>query len=235
MAKSKKQSHVPLLSPENYIRQKARNLPIYECWLNKDWEEGRAAEIVIARKHANGNITTGLYVIDLGCMGVRNSYYAFNIDEYDYRKMLVTSGDGSELKMVQVSYTLVHNIIYAANEYAAELGFKPYKDFTSVAQFLLEEDTEDIELIEIECGLKGKPFYIQGDDTEAQAQNVMKQLDEVVGNGNFDYILAVNNPNDIDDDIDNMSFHEKRKLFLEMSKKEFNRSTVEEQAVDDSD
>jgi hypothetical protein len=41
-------------------------------------------------------------------------------------------------------------------EFAEEYGFKPHEDFSKVAQYILEEDTESIELMDIECGKDGK-------------------------------------------------------------------------------
>lgn len=153
MAKKKIQSQ-QLLSPENYIRQKARNLPIYECRINNNWQEIGTATVVIARIHINGNLTYGLYMVDLYCLGVRNTHYQFNTPVDNYEDLLDMLSENFEMQ--QVEYSLVHNIILAANEYAADLGFKPHKDFTSVSEYLLEEDTDDIELIEIECGKDGK-------------------------------------------------------------------------------
>ncbi len=43
MAKKKQGKAVPMLSPENYIRQKARTLPLFECWVNKNWREDKLA------------------------------------------------------------------------------------------------------------------------------------------------------------------------------------------------
>jgi len=61
MANKNKGKVIQMLSPENYIRKKARTLPIYECWLNTDWEESGMATVVIARRHTNENITFCLY------------------------------------------------------------------------------------------------------------------------------------------------------------------------------
>lgn len=202
MAKSKKQPHVQLLSPENYIRQKARNLPIYECRINDNWKEMGSAEIVIARTHANGNITLGMYMVDLYCLGVRDTHYRFNTTIDDYEELLELLANNFEMK--EIDYTLVHNIIFAANEYAAELGFKPHKDFTSVSQYLLEEDTDEIELIEIECGRNGKPLFIQTDFvTDAEGKRIINQLEKAVGKGNFDVIFSEDGDEmDFDDDLD---------------------------------
>ena len=62
MSKNKKPSAGnPPLSPEKYIKTKGRLLPIHECLINPDWEVVKTANIVIARKHPNGNITACIY------------------------------------------------------------------------------------------------------------------------------------------------------------------------------
>jgi hypothetical protein len=45
MAKKKQTQQVQQLSPENYIRQKARNLPVFECMINEDWEVSKMASV----------------------------------------------------------------------------------------------------------------------------------------------------------------------------------------------
>ena len=150
---------IQMLSPENYIWQKARTLPIYECLVNKDWKENGIASIVLTRNHINGNITTCFYFVDLFCLGIKETHYSFNIPNDEYHEMV----DNFYLSdKIRISYPLAHNIIFAAIEFAEEYGFKPHKDFTSITRFMLEEDADDIELIEIECGKEGKPFFISG-------------------------------------------------------------------------
>lgn len=70
MAKNKKTNNAnQKLSPENYIRQKARSLPIYECWITSNWKNSGLASICISRIHSNGNLTLGMYLVDLYCLG----------------------------------------------------------------------------------------------------------------------------------------------------------------------
>jgi hypothetical protein len=92
----------------------------------------------------------------------------------------------------QISYALAHNIIYSAVAFAEEYGFKPHKDFTSITRFMLDEDTEDVELIEVECGKNDKPFYVCGPyDDRKKAEAIIAQLERTAGKGNYDYILPV--------------------------------------------
>ena len=225
MAKNKKKPQPQLLSPEKYIRQKARNLSIYECLINDDWKKMGSANVVIARIHTNGNLTVGAYLVDLLCMGVKDTVYQFNISQEDYREFLDMMT--ADMEMQKVEYSLVHNVIFAANEFAAEFGFKPPKDFTSVARYLLEEDTDDIELIEIECGQEGKPMFIQTDFyTEAESKRIINHLEKTVGKGNYSVIIGedgdeMDDEDDEDDETKNIESEEYRKLVDEYDTMEY--------------
>ena len=74
-------------SPENYIRTRARNLPIHECLITEEWEKAGMASVLIARKHSNGNITLGFYLVDIYCLGVKDTFYQFNIPETEYEQL----------------------------------------------------------------------------------------------------------------------------------------------------
>ena len=181
------------LSPENYIRQKARNLPIYECLINPDWKYKGMATVSVARKHANGNITAGVFLVDLCCLGIKDAFYFFNTEESEYKEIVTRSG---KVFLTTIDYVLAHNIIFAAIEFAEEFGFKPHKDF-ALAKYILEEDTEDIEVIEIECGKNGIPFYTQGpSENDHQANRIIAQLERTAGAGNYRFITA----SDIEDE-----------------------------------
>ena len=133
MAKKVKKQLQQQLSPENYIRQKARNLPIHECWINHDWKIHGEASITISRIHANGHFTFGVYLVDLYCLGTKDTFYNFNVDTELFANLWERTGGDSNVK---VSYELVHNIIYAANEFALELGFQPHKNFSTVTKYI---------------------------------------------------------------------------------------------------
>ncbi|MBN1927565.1 MAG: hypothetical protein JW798_17155 [Prolixibacteraceae bacterium] len=229
MAKKKKGKVIQMLSPENYIRQKARSLPIHECWVNTSWKEDGLANITISRRHTNNNLTVGIFLADINCLGIKDTHYFFNISPIEYDDLLDQIRERMDLE--KADYTLAHNIIFAAFEYAEEYGFKPHKDF-SLTKYILEEDTNDIELIDIECGYKGKPFYMRGpSENIVKANQIVAQLMKTAGPGNFDYMLNLDDDHyddvdeyeneDEDDDeyenneyqFDNYSLDEKRSLF----------------------
>jgi hypothetical protein len=227
MAKNNKGKVIQMLSPENYIRKKARTLPIYECLVKSDWEETKMTPVLVSRNHTNGNITVCTYLVDLMCLGVKDSMFLFNVpnETYEEFKEKMTG----EMEMVEVDYTLAHNIVYASVEFAEEYGFKPHKDYESVTKFMLEEDTDEIELIEIECGRNGKPFYMQGPfEDDSKANKIMAQLERTAGVGNYDFMIGGNEEFDEEDKDDepeeedefkHWSSEEKMNLFREFELK----------------
>lgn len=229
MAKQKKGKKVQMLSPENYIRRKARTLPICECRVSIEWDETHLAHVIVARSHTNGNITMGVFLVDLNCLGIKDTTYGFNLSQSDYREMLSDISDDVELE--QIEYALAHNIVFAGLEFAEQFGFEPHKDFTSVSQYVLEEDNDDIELIDIECGENGMPVYVQGPfDNDVRVKQIIATLDRTAGTGNYLTILKSEDEdgyyddlelgNDVVDEFSTWTETEKLKEFLRLLDKE---------------
>lgn len=178
MAKKKKATtpRQQQLSPEKYIQTKARNLPVAECVILDKWEEVGITPILVARQHVSGNYTVGVYLIDTWCLGVKDSYFRFNMEKEEYEQM---KNGAFKYDYVTISYNEAHNIIYGAIDFAEEIGIHPDKSF-GITRFLLEEDTEDIPLIEYEYGKDGEPFLLANTELEAD-----KYLSAIEKNGHF--------------------------------------------------
>jgi hypothetical protein len=190
------------MSPVKYITSgRARILPILECWISPNWQEAGISSIVVARKHSTGNVTFGTFLLDTYCLGLKNTGVTFSKPQYEYEEILgqlYYSHNGKE----RIDYVLAHNIIYGAIAYAQDLGFKPEKDW-SMSQFILEEDTEDIELMELEFGKNGKPCFING--PYDNVGKIASKLEASVGKGNFEVVLMAGGESfdfDGDDDYD---------------------------------
>lgn len=196
--KNKKVIQLPT-SPENYIKTRARKLPVGKCYINEDWAKSGFASIVVSRNHINGNFTFAVYLVDLYCLGVKDTFYNFNVNT-EFTELL-NKLEGQQ-EMEEIEYALAHNIIYGGVEYAEDLGFKPHKDF-GVSQYLLEEDDDRVELIDIQFGMNGKPAILLG--KEKHPANVIATLERTVGKGNF-IIIEENDfsENDNDNDEENV-------------------------------
>ena len=179
-----KQNKAPQLSPEKYIRTRARLLPLGPCYINAAWKKTGMAIVIVTRQHINKNITFAVFQVDLYCLGIKGAICNFNADPdliVDLRKKHQERSEPGN-SLIEVDYTLVHNILYGAVEYAEDLGFHPPKE-VDTAIHLLEEDDERIELVDIEFGLHGKPAVFFG--RESHPQNILAILDKSVGKSNY--------------------------------------------------
>lgn len=242
MAKKKAGKVIQMLSPANYIKARARTLPVYECWVNTEWDKEQLASLVVARRHTNGNITAGLYLVDLMCLGVKDTHFLFNVSETEYREALelfLSMDEGVK----KISYELAHNIVYAGLEFAENYKFNPHKDFTAITQYILEEDTDAIPLMEIECGIEGLPALFPETFEDKKALNrIIAHLEKETGKNGF-LLLGLDGRlmNDLDhlspdfelDENDDMeefedwSLEEKKELFKELFNK-FKKLSSEE-------
>jgi hypothetical protein len=176
-----------LLSPEKYIKTKARSLPIHECWINTSWRDAGLASIFISRRQPSGNLIVGIYLVDIKCLGVKDTAYFFNQSPLEYKELLEKQMDSLESK--ECDYVLAHNIIFAGLEFAAEYKILPHKDF-AISKFILEDDEdENVPLMDIECGEKGVPHLVLMEDQVAQYTKVLAQLRSYPGEGNFRYTI----------------------------------------------
>lgn len=192
MSKKKKGKVVQFpQSLEGKIRTRARKLEIGKCYISEDWKLMREGNILITRKHTNGNLTFGFFLVDLGVLGVKDTFCEFNFPEHKLLSSLENSAQ--EDNFIEVEYNLAHNIIYGVVEYAEDHGFKPCKNF-DVSQYVLEKDDEKIPLIDIEFGVNGLPAIFCNDNNPMEQE--INQLEKTVGISNFRVI----NTDDINDD-----------------------------------
>lgn len=209
MAKKKAPKPHQQLSPEKYIQTKARNLPVVECLIAKEWNELGCTPVIVARQHASGNYTAGIYLVDTWCRGVKDTQYRFNIDKFEYEE--IKDQLFSMCDPLNISYNEAHNLIYGAMSYAEDLGLQPDKSF-SLTCFLLEEDTEDVPLIEYTYGKDGAPFLLA--QTELEADTYLSILEK---NGHFVDYAVMDEEEEWDEDEDDdalndalKEWHEKR-------------------------
>jgi len=186
------------LSPKQYIQTKARSLPIYKTVVNKDWESARTAQVIVMRRHVNGNITAGVYLVDLLCLGIKDTMFIFNETQADLDERF-----GVEFEKVfeEVDYTLAHNIVYAGHDFALDFDIKPHADF-AITKFILEDDSDAIPLIDIEVGQDDKPHLIV--KQSGQFGDALAKLKKIAGEGNYYYTIASDSDDEDDTEDDEL-------------------------------
>src|SRR6476660_1335796 len=53
----------------------AASWPVYECLISRDWnKEGEIVQVVVARRSPEGQIASGVFLVDLACLGVKSAF-----------------------------------------------------------------------------------------------------------------------------------------------------------------
>lgn len=189
-AKKKSQQGLWVASDETLAR-KAREFPILECMIASDWQDddemAGLVQVVVARKLPTGALVTGVYLVDIFCLGLKDTFYDANVSVGEYRDGLLKTLD-SMMPMEKCKPELAHQLIYQAIDYAAQFGFKPNRDFR-VSQYILEERGKLPEPHDIKFGRNGKPFFVQGPHDNVRA--IIAQLERAAGQGNYDTLIVM--------------------------------------------
>ncbi|TAD83642.1 MAG: hypothetical protein EAY75_14635 [Bacteroidetes bacterium] len=170
-------------SPRKYFETRLRKLPIYKCMVNNEWEESKVAQVMVMRKHVNGNVSGSTFLVDLLCLGVVDATWFFNTDADKMAEMIEAAG----MNWVEIPYVLAHNIVYAGLEFAEEYHIKPHADFAT-AKYALEEDDNAIELYDIATGEDGIPHLIE--TYPGQYADAHSKLKKYAGEGNYKVTLV---------------------------------------------
>ena len=189
---SKKSNKQQPMSPERYLREKARQLPIYKCY--KGTEHGSIGEmmIVVARQHKQGTITYAGFLLDTWCVGVKNAFWRFSETQEDFEELIDHMRDNLA-DFEEISYVEAHNWIYGAKDWATNAGIEPCKDF-ALAKYLLEEDDDNVELIEYDFGKEGE--YVLVAFSQQEANKYIPALDRNLGKGNYQVLIQVDDEDD---------------------------------------
>ena len=176
--KRKKNTPQKKQSDETLIKERARKLPISKCYINTNWKDLHIAHIVVSRRHVNNNLTYAVLLVDLALYGAKDAAYRFNTFSDDLDQII----DNGFMEFVEIPYELAHNIVFSAIEWAEDFGFLPVKEWRT-AQYIFEEDTDDIPLIDIECGIDGKPAIFN--NSAISFKSDVDKLKATAGESNF--------------------------------------------------
>ncbi|GAB6906657.1 conserved hypothetical protein [Desulfosarcina cetonica] len=177
----------------------AKSSPIIECRIRKDILSKGIGTAIIARKMPNGYIGAGVYLLDVWCLGVKNTYFT-TLSEYDYMDRISEIEVNEDLENIHPS--CFRKLIDECVDYSEELGFKPHKDYKISRQLLMDIDPT-VCPNKYTFGKNGKPFYLSGPhESEQRSKQIVNTLQKNCGEGNFDYLVQVGDMgfDDYDDD-----------------------------------
>ena len=185
------------LSPEAFVRQRMRQLPIGKCYINDMVDSSGLCHIIVTREHTGGRVSAAMFLVDMWCTGVKEAFYRLRLEPEEMEELLFRDHD--MIAFHEISYAEAHNRIYGAIAYAEDAGLQPDKSF-QLAQYFLEEDTDDVPMMEFDYGKDGEYFLVC--ESQLEASRYLPTLRRTLGEDGFKYIVGVFDHDDDDDDDD---------------------------------
>ena len=164
----------------------ARAYPIHECLIGSDWRKQGLSQILLSRVQPDGLLVAGVYLVDLLCLGLKNSFARANLTQSAYNFDLrdrIREMQGLE----PCDLDLAHTIIYGAIDFAARFGFRPQRDLKLTRHILEERDRLPVR-DDVGFGRDGKPLFISGPHDDVR--RIVGQLQATAGEGNFDFMIG---------------------------------------------
>ncbi len=192
--------------------REASHWPLYECLISRRWQEpGELVQILVARSSPDGGVAAAGFLVDLGCLGVKDalSNVFFTTGEYEQFRRTYTGLQ----PMMKTDLDLAAKVIQEGIAYADRLGFKPNRDYQDAATLLAGADPQACST-PIPLGMDGKPFFISG--PHDNVPKIMAQLDKAVAPGNADFIVELDDLDEVVDvavDVDEEPKSEGPRLF----------------------
>ncbi len=144
---------------------------------------GGLAQIFVTRVEGNQDLV-GSYLVDYWCLGVKNVLGPRKLNRTKYEALVKKTYSKFQPSYREITLEPAQAIIFGAVEYAQKLGLKPHRDWTTSKDHLGQPSEN---LLPIEFGRKGKPFYVSG--PYDNPDKIIAKLRETVGEGNFDYLM----------------------------------------------
>jgi hypothetical protein len=198
--RAKKARVAGFVLPDVLSTKGTENWELSMCWITSDWRETKnIAQALVTRQHANGRIAAAVFVVDLACLGVKNASVTAFVSDYEFRsEFLEYMMAAQDLEVCSVD--LIAKIVRTGIDYARSLGFEPHRDAKEALKFLQDTHPENsAEVVPTGDG-HGRPLFIQG--PYDNVNKILKTLDKVVGEGNYDFVSAEDIFDEDDDEID---------------------------------
>lgn len=168
------------MSREGLIGERLRGLERGRCFCSKGLTDGGKGLVIVSRRLRGGKVCFCSYLIDTYCLGVMDAFWNLRVDE----DLLDELGGAKGLR--PCSYEEAHNWVYGAMAWADDAGIEPCRQW-DLAQFFLDEDTDDVPMIDLPFGKDGRYFLLAEEPSELF--RYLPTLREHLGE-DFDYALA---------------------------------------------
>jgi hypothetical protein len=155
--------------------------------ISQSIQEAGIGYVVLAREGVGGLVVVVCYLVDLGCLGVKDIATNFLYPSEAREQLEALQERGVVAESPEMGLGLVH----AAVAYAQSMGFEPYADYRKVAPIWGDIVPESVDG-KFEFGREGKPFYCSGPfDDAAKRHFILQTLEQRLGAGGYHFTVQV--------------------------------------------
>lgn len=177
---------------------------LVRCWVSSGWANevlvhghhdwpgrdddvespGGLVCVLVARRHRYDKVSVCGYLVDVHCLGVKNTIGPEVMDEVDllaFRRYFFDA----YLDHLAAPLELARHLVLGAVDYARALGFEPHPDYADTSGHLDGPLTG----CDIDFGRDGMPFYVEGPYDDVH--KIIHTLEASVGPGNYHFLRSL--------------------------------------------
>lgn len=178
----KKEQAVAFRSPIHRARAAASAFGVSHSMMTRDIFDIGIGHVILGRTISPTTIATGIFLVDVYCLGIKNASYA----ERTHEQLRELMGDAP---FIDIAPECARKIVDGAIVYAKKCGLVPHPDYAPAGALFGDIDA-GVCRTDYEFGQNGKPLYVSGpNDTPAKIRKTIRTLIAKVGEGTFDFLV----------------------------------------------
>jgi hypothetical protein len=195
---------VAVLNQSAASRSSTDEQALVRCWVSSGWANevlvnghhewpgldddvespGGLVCVLVARRHRYDKVSVCGYLVDVHCLGVKNTMGPEVMDEVDLIAFRRYFFDAYQDHLV-APFELARHLVLGAVDYARALGFEPHPDYADTSA----HPDGPLTRCDIDFGRDGMPFYVEGPYDDVN--RIMQTLEASVGPGNYHFLRSV--------------------------------------------
>lgn len=175
------------------VQARVATWPVHQSYMPEGLFDTGIGNVVISRK-MGVEIAVGVFLVDMFCLGVKDAFLSV-LSAEEYELLLNRLRDRDPL--VSIKPECARKLTEGAVGYAADLGFKPHRDYHEAKAIFGAIDTTLCETA-FQFGKEGKPFYLSGPfESPVRRDQIVDTLRKRCGPDGFRYVVGLD-----DSDVD---------------------------------
>lgn len=162
------------------LSEELLRFPVGPCYISEGWQEvEELTSVCITRQRPNGNLIAIIFLVDLGCLGVKD-VMAKRFTEQRLQHFLSTN----PRPWRPCTPELAVKVVTTGVDYAAKLDLPPAPEYALASRILGDIAPEKAQE-EVPTGKDGKPFFVPGPYDDAE--KIMTHLTDRLGPEGFSF------------------------------------------------